>query len=97
MMGMQKHVLSLLIVLLLGCAQDIVLESKTGNISFYLSVDANVSRRRLFDYLLDFVLFSLEKAYGEVFEKNKKIPLYSFSTDYVSEHLLLSTGDYKLT
>jgi hypothetical protein len=97
MMGMQKHVLSLLIVLLLGCAQDNVLESKTGNIAFYLSEDANVNGRRLFDYRPAFVLLSIEKSNGEVVEKNKKIPLYSFSTGYVSEDLLLATGDYKLT
>src|SRR5688500_17817360 len=97
MMGMQKHVLSLLIVLLLGCAQDSVLESKTGNIAFYLSEDANVSGRRMFDYRPAFVLLSIEKANGEVVEKNKKIPLYSFSTGYVSEDLLLATADYKLT
>jgi hypothetical protein len=99
-MGMQKNVLSLLIVLLLllGCTQDDVLESETGNIAFYFSEDdTKVNGRWHSDYQPAFVLLSIEKASGEIVENNKKIPLYRFSTGYLSQDLLLETGEYKLT
>jgi hypothetical protein len=91
---MKKLPLLLLLGFALSCQNDDVINLKKGFIQF--SFPDN-SGGKVEEGEPAAVLISLEDTNGIVIEQDKKLPLYSFGSGYVSESLELSTGNYKLT
>jgi hypothetical protein len=68
---------------------------KTGKIEFTFSSTEQVSGGR--SKTLQAVLVSISDASGNIVHDRKKIPLIQFGSEYLSEAISLTTGDFQLT